>query len=141
MFATLIEPMWNMLSRILCLLQPFEELRKGNAAASSTIDVKYTNLPPQLTVWRALRAGHLLLASVCIVSISSNILAVALSALLSENIVTTELPFASSHQLSPVFNGTPIYHHNNFAGSELYFVSRNPISITRILPRIGNTIA
>lgn len=80
-FATFLEPFWVLLNRNLCVLRPFEELRKNDAAVSQSLDVKYTSLPPQLIFWRALRARHFLLVAVCGISLSANILAVSLSGL------------------------------------------------------------
>lgn len=72
------------------MLQPFEELRKGQADASVSLSVKYTSLPPQLVLWRALRARHIRLATVCGIAISANVLAVAFSALFQTK--TIDLP-------------------------------------------------
>lgn len=83
-FATLLEPAWVLLNRMLCLLQPFDKLRRGNAEASASVKARYTSLPPQLVVWRAFRSGHILLAAVCVVALSTNILAVTLSAIIEE---------------------------------------------------------
>ncbi|CZS99632.1 uncharacterized protein RCO7_07940 [Rhynchosporium graminicola] len=107
-FATLLEPVWVILNRILCLLQPFDELRKGNATSAKTIQAKYTSLPPQLVVWRAIKSGHFLLAAVCIIAVSINILAVALSGLIIQGSAIETLPMKSSQQLSPKFSGLPI---------------------------------
>jgi hypothetical protein len=83
-FPSILEPLWVVLNRLLCLLQPLEDLRKGNSRPSRTIRVQYTSLPPQLVFWRALRSQHLILAIVCAVAISSNVLAVTLSNLFNE---------------------------------------------------------
>ncbi|KAH6694947.1 hypothetical protein BKA61DRAFT_531721 [Leptodontidium sp. MPI-SDFR-AT-0119] len=120
-FATLIEPVWTMLNRLLCLLRPFEELRRGKAKASASVSVKYTSLPPQLAVWRALRAKHFVLAAVCVVTVSTNLLAVALSALLEENPAFIVVPFGASQQLTARFNGTPIFDPSILSGPGVYF--------------------
>jgi hypothetical protein len=75
-FATFLEPAWVILNQLLCLLQPFEELRRGNAKFSKSIGAKYTSLPPQLIVLRAVRSGHFILAVVGTITISTNLLAV-----------------------------------------------------------------
>lgn len=129
-FATLLEPIWTVLNRLLCLLQPFDELRKGNAIASTSIEVKYTSLPPQLTIWRALRARHFMLAAVCLTAVSTNVLAVALSGLLNEQVTTAVVPLASSMILSPNFNGTPIILPSVVEGVD-YFVSLSSFSSCR----------
>ena len=82
LFATLLEPFWTLLNRKLCVLKPFETLKGGKAKASQSMELRYTSLPPQLIIWRALKARHFLLVTVCAVEISANMLAVVLSALL-----------------------------------------------------------
>ncbi|KUJ06743.1 uncharacterized protein LY89DRAFT_661803 [Mollisia scopiformis] len=120
-FATFIEPVWTMLNHLLCLLQPFEELRKGRARASRSLEVKYTSIPPQLAFWRALRAGHYILAAVCVVAVSSNVLAVALSGLLVESPATAVVPVASSYTLLPHFNGFTLVNPTDLSGPYVYF--------------------
>ncbi|CZS94144.1 uncharacterized protein RAG0_04191 [Rhynchosporium agropyri] len=120
-FATLIEPVWTMLNRLLCLLQPFEELRKGKANASASVSVKYTSLPPQLAIWRAFRAKHFVLAAVCVVTVSTNLLAVALSALLEENLTQIVTRYDAKQQLTSKFNGTPIFDPTILSGPGVYF--------------------
>jgi hypothetical protein len=90
-FASLLEPFWVVLNRLLCVLRPFEDLRKGNAKSATTIHAKYTALPPQLSFWRALGSRHYVLAALCIVVISSNALAVTLSVVFDEASVPVEL--------------------------------------------------
>ncbi|KAH7374207.1 hypothetical protein BKA64DRAFT_649216 [Cadophora sp. MPI-SDFR-AT-0126] len=107
-FATLLEPAWVILNRILCLLQPFDELRKGNATSAKTIQAKYTSLPPQLVVWRALKSGHFLLAAVCLIAVSTNILAVSLSGLIVQGNAIEVVPMKSSQKLLAKFSGLPI---------------------------------
>ncbi|KAK0130121.1 hypothetical protein ONS96_000649 [Cadophora gregata f. sp. sojae] len=107
-FATLLEPIWIVLNRHLCLLKPFDELRKGNAMSARSVEARYTSLPPPLIVWRALRSGHFLLAAVCLTVISSNFLAVSLSTLINEGQTTANYSFTSERQLLPNFNNTRI---------------------------------
>jgi hypothetical protein len=82
--ATLIEPVWVMLNRLLCVLQPFEELRRGNAAASNFIELDYSSLPPQLVIFKALRKKHVALAVVCVMALLANVLAVGFGAMFNE---------------------------------------------------------
>ncbi|KAL2059944.1 hypothetical protein VTL71DRAFT_10099, partial [Oculimacula yallundae] len=112
-FATLLEPVWVILNRILCLLQPFDELRKGNATSTKTIQAKYTSLPPQLVVWRAIKSGHFLLAAVCVIAVTTNILAVALSGLIIQGSASEAVPMQSFQQITPKFSGLPI-RNNTF---------------------------
>lgn len=106
-FATINEPFWILLNRLLCVLQPFTDLRNGKAKPDSTVDARYTSIPPQLAVWRALRSGHFLLATVCVMAISMNVLAVALSGIFNESLRDTKLPIISTTIYSPAINGTP----------------------------------
>ncbi|KAF2741653.1 hypothetical protein M011DRAFT_454492 [Sporormia fimetaria CBS 119925] len=83
--ATLIEPMWIWVNRLLCMLQPLQELRDGRAPASKSINLNYSSLPPQLTILKALRAGHFVLASVCAMALLANLLAVSFAGLLFQD--------------------------------------------------------
>jgi hypothetical protein len=103
-FATFFEPIWVILNRILCLLIPFEALRHGNARSKASIEADYTSLPPQFVIWRALRSGHFLLAVVCLVAVSTNLLSVTMSTLLNEGLVTVNSPTPSQQLLRPIFN-------------------------------------
>lgn len=85
--ATLIEPFWVVLNRLLCLFQPFDELRRGNAPPSVSLNLRYSSIPPQLVFLRALRARHFLVAAVCSVALLSNVLTIALSGLFSQSFV------------------------------------------------------
>ncbi|KAF2824129.1 hypothetical protein CC86DRAFT_408236 [Ophiobolus disseminans] len=79
--ATMIEPGWILINRLLCMLQPLEALQ-GSRSASKTISLNYNSLPPQLTIFRAIRAGHFTLASVCAMALLANLLATAFAGLL-----------------------------------------------------------
>lgn len=87
-FATLVEPCLVLLNRLLCLLQPFHDLRRGRQPAAKAFEAPYTSLPPQLSLWQSLTSGHILLATLCLVSLLANVLAVALGALFNESPVT-----------------------------------------------------
>ena len=106
-FATLNEPFWVLLNRLLCVLQPFTDLRNGKAKPDATVEAKYTSIPPQLTVWRSLRSGHFLLATVCVMAISMNVLAVALSGLFNESVRDATISTTASIIYNPALNGTP----------------------------------
>ena len=77
--GTLIDLFWTLLNRSQCVLQPFEALERGNVDLSRLLDLRYTSLPPQLAFLRAFRAHHWLLAAVCVVGLSANVLKVSLS--------------------------------------------------------------
>lgn len=91
-FSTLLEPLLVVLARLLCVLQPFRELQRGWACAENTLDTKYTSLPPQLIIWRAIRSKHFLLGVLCFLTFLANILAVALGGIFNESTITVEYP-------------------------------------------------
>lgn len=112
--ATFIEPFWLVLNRLLCMLQPWEELRAGNAKSSRSVALNYHSLPPQFAFWKAIRAWHPQLAFTCFMAILANGLSVALGGLMYEDITTVARPAtflqqhsANLHQLDgtgPPFN-------------------------------------
>ncbi|KAF4986741.1 hypothetical protein FDECE_15799 [Fusarium decemcellulare] len=83
-FATLIEPLWILLNRHLCSLQPFKDLWEGQAKPSRSLDATYTAIPPQLAIWRAAMSRHFLLVLVCAMALLANLLAVGLGSLFNE---------------------------------------------------------
>lgn len=85
--ATLIEPVWVVLNRLLCLLQPFEELRSTNATPERSINLSYSSLPPQFVLFKALKARHIVLSAVCAMALLANVLAVALGGMFNEEIL------------------------------------------------------
>lgn len=91
-FSTLLEPLLVVLARLLCVLQPFRELQRGKACAEHTLDTKYTSLPPQLIIWRAIRSKHFLLGILCFLTFFANVLAVALGGIFNEATITVEYP-------------------------------------------------
>lgn len=98
--ATLIEPVWILINRLLCLLQPLEELRGGKATAQKSIDADYSSLPPQLVVFKALRSSHFKLAAVCLMALLANVLAVAFSGVFEERsvMVPMEMSFVPPYE-------------------------------------------
>lgn len=84
-FSTLLEPFLTLLNRLLCVLQPYHDLQKGRSQPRSTIETKYDSLPPQLILWRALKAGHYFLALLSVVVLLANVLAVGLGAIFDES--------------------------------------------------------
>lgn len=91
-FSSLLEPLLVVLARLLCVLQPFRELQRGKARAEYTLDTKYTSLPPQLIIWRAIRSKHFLLGILCFLTFLANVLAVALGGIFNESTITVEYP-------------------------------------------------
>jgi hypothetical protein len=82
--ATMMEPVWVLLTRVACMMQPLEELKSGYVQARRSLTLKYTAIPPQLLSWRALRVGHVFLAALGVVTILANLLTVALSGLFTQ---------------------------------------------------------
>ncbi|GME41871.1 hypothetical protein BKCO1_34000120 [Neofusicoccum parvum] len=120
--ATLIEPAWVVLNRLLCTLQPFEDLRRGKSNPSSSITVDYNSLPPQLTFFKALRARHLVLAAVCWMALLSNLLAVAFSGLFNEAIADISRKTSFTQPLHPALDMTAL--NNTDTGFETVLFNR-----------------
>ncbi|KAH8171661.1 hypothetical protein LIA77_08428 [Sarocladium implicatum] len=95
-FATLVEPFWVMLNRLLCMLQPFKDLCHGQAKPEKTLDATYTAIPPQLAVWRALISKHFVLAMICSTALLANLLALSMGALFNEEPVKVETQESSA---------------------------------------------
>ena len=136
-FATILEPFWTLLNRLLCILQPFEALRRGQARPSRSLDVKYTALPPQLVFWRALRAGHFVLVAVCLIGLSANFLAVSLGALFDTNLVQIHSPSRFSSQLTRTLNNSLEVLQGEGSPNpykEHYYVARSNISEGTAVP-------
>ena len=83
-----------MINRLLCVLQPLEQLRGLGAAAQQSITLRYGSLPPQLTLIKAARSSHFLLATVCGMSLLANLLATAFAGLFFRT--TLSLPYSTS---------------------------------------------
>lgn len=83
-FSTLVEPFWVLLNRLLCILQPFQDLWVKPKSADRSMQARYTAVPPPLAIWRAVKSGHYLLVGVCFVALLANVLAVGLGGLFNE---------------------------------------------------------
>lgn len=83
-FSTMLEPFLTLLNRMICALQPYQDMLKGNRRAKTTIETKYDSLPPQLVLWRAAKAGHYVLVILSLVVLLANVLAVGLGAIFNE---------------------------------------------------------
>ncbi len=118
----MIEPIWIVLNRLLCVLQPFKDLQNGGAKAGSSIQARYTSIPPQLAFWRALRFRHFLLVAVCAVAMSTNVLAVALGALFEEKPTTVLVPSVTKPKYTPVLKGSPDFMENSVDGTRIDMV-------------------
>ncbi|KAI9830034.1 MAG: hypothetical protein M1819_005864 [Sarea resinae] len=130
--STFIEPFWVLLNRLLCILQPFEMLRQGKVNASKSLDLKYTSLPPQLVIWRALRARHFLLAMVCGVAFMANVLAVALSSLFQESRIMLRGTTIYDYGHQPRFNGTSLVYIGSNDGPPITYADHFYVAHTNI---------
>lgn len=90
--ATLIEPLWVLLNRLLCLLQPIQELQDCKAKAQDSVDLNYNSLPPQLVLFKALRARHFVLAAVCSMALLANVLSIAFAGLFNHDVAEVFKP-------------------------------------------------
>jgi hypothetical protein len=141
--ATTLEPVWILLTRQICVLQPFEELRRGKSSSERSIALAYTNLPPQLVVFKSLRTGHFMLALLAIMTILGNVLSVALSSLFFEETANVEvrtnlrpllsLPFQSLNGSAPPFNSNVT---TNWQGGttkdEFYIAMSNAVASSKL---------
>ncbi|OAA75486.1 hypothetical protein LEL_07474 [Akanthomyces lecanii RCEF 1005] len=122
-FSTLVEPVWVLLNRYYCILQPFYDLVSPRQRKSTepAMQSRYTALPPQLVLWRAIRARHLLLAAVCMTALLGNVLAVGLGALFKELPKRITLPRTFAVLRQPVLVDLQMGGGNSAVrGSSLY---------------------
>ncbi|KAM0699157.1 hypothetical protein Q7P36_001203 [Cladosporium allicinum] len=130
--ATLIEPVWVVLNRLMCMFQPFEELRNGNALARRSVDLKYASLPPQFSLSRALGANHFVLSAVCAMALLANVLAVAFSGLLDEETLAVASPanataVYNAQLKTEIANDTQTGNPSSFYYSMANFTSGTPM--------------
>lgn len=81
------EPIFTMITRTLCMLQPYEQLRQGLARPERSIMLDYASLPPQALVFRALKNKHITLAMVSVMTLLANVLSITFSGLFVETMV------------------------------------------------------
>ncbi|KAL5608997.1 hypothetical protein FOVSG1_003678 [Fusarium oxysporum f. sp. vasinfectum] len=122
-FATLVEPFWVLLNRLLCVLQPFKDLSEGKAKPKNTIDATYTSIPPQLVFWRALKSKHFVLVLVCSMALLANLLAVGLGSLFNENITTANYTVTMIPNFAPRFNNDSVFELTDFLQRDLITTS------------------
>jgi hypothetical protein len=89
-------------------MQPFKDLWRGHSPASRSIEARYTSLPPQLAVWRAIKSRHLLLAFICVICLLANALAVALGGLFNESPTYVVTPVRLKQTQSPTFSNASV---------------------------------
>lgn len=134
-FATLLEPFWVLINRLLCILQPFQDLWSGKRSAESSINVRYTSLPPQLVFWRAVRSGHLILTAMCALALLSNLLAVGLGGLFNEKAIAIEHSHEFQQSMMPRLSNDSLFKEETrkfFSNSAPYevpfYITMNNVS-------------
>lgn len=119
----MIEPMWILINRLLCMLRPLEQLQGCNAKAQDSIDLNYSSLPPQLVILKALKARHFVLAAVCTMVLLANLLAVSFSGLFNQDTIDISRPtnFSRPYELKFVpINGSVGPLPNENFGSKIF---------------------
>ncbi|KAF4975199.1 hypothetical protein FZEAL_7984 [Fusarium zealandicum] len=123
-FATLIEPLWVLLNRYLCVLQPFKDLWEGKARSSQSLDATYTSIPPQLVFWRAAKSRHIILVLVCTMALLANLLAVGLGSLFNEKPMTANYPETLQSEFAPKFNNHSVSTWGKYLSDNLITTSQ-----------------
>lgn len=81
----LIKPVWMLINRHFCALQPFDRLRRGRQPASKSTALEYSAHPSQFALLRAIKNGDWLLSVVCSVVFLTSLLSIALGGLFFDN--------------------------------------------------------
>ena len=119
--ATLIEPFWVLLNRFLCIIQPFQDMRGETQKPELPIHAKYTAVPPQLAIIKAIKSRHFTLAAVCLVAVLCNVLAVGLGGLFNESPVSVTYPSGFQYLSGTQLSARSLHSFHNFAISGLSF--------------------
>lgn len=136
----MLEPFLVLINRLLCVLQPYYDLLDGKRSPRTTVETKYDSLPPQLVVWRAIKAGHYFLALISIVVLLANILAIGLGAIFNEsqisllttrNVTSLMSPSLSRGDILPSSFPDETQYYDHF-----YIVQTNMSADTRLPPWI-----
>ena len=127
------------MSRSLCILQPFEELRRRDSASSRSIGLSYTSLPPQLNIWRAIKARHFTLSLVCVTVLLASPLTVTLSTLFSVSTTSTTQEFLFEVPKLPLFNTSSVFTGQDWYSfmDHFYVEKANITQNTRLPPWIS----
>ncbi|KAL1302883.1 hypothetical protein AAFC00_003210 [Neodothiora populina] len=116
--AACFEPIWVMLNRLSCMLQPYEQLRNGRSHPRSSLNIDYSSLPSQAVVGRAVRAGHLSLAIICTMALLANVLSITFNSIFVEDVVETKKATTFEQRLSFPINGSSIGVDMYYPGTE-----------------------
>lgn len=109
MLSTMIEPFWVLVNRLLCVLQPFNDLWQGKAAPDHTISTTYTSIPPQFVIWRALKSKHFILPVVCSAVFLANVLTISLPAIFKEEETMGRYTQPFAPVISTKFDNTSLF--------------------------------
>jgi hypothetical protein len=121
----------------MCILQPFEDLRRGSSPIHRSIASRYSSLPPQLIFLRATRAGHFLLAALSITAILANVLTVSLSRLFSIDDATRNRTLLLKQTLKPDFQPARVdlwATERSYSQSDPHYVAMANITSNTSLP-------
>lgn len=137
--GTLIEPLWLVLNRHLCILEPFDRLRRGDQHARTSIAANYNSLPPQFVFFKAIRRRHFLLATVCFMSLLAHLFAIAASGMFfesfAESITRADFTTPYAPKFKPL-NGSdvPFIPNNHGIIEPFYVMMSNETSHTPLPP-------
>ncbi|KAF4120542.1 Protein of unknown function (DUF3433) [Geosmithia morbida] len=107
--STMIEPFWILINRLLCVLQPFNQLWQGKARPKQSVSATYTSIPPQFALWRSLKSGHVFLSTVCSAVFLANVLTISLPAVFTERVVTARYSETFHPTVSAQFNNNSVH--------------------------------
>ncbi|KAI9748276.1 MAG: hypothetical protein M4579_007269, partial [Chaenotheca gracillima] len=132
--ATLIEPFWVLLGRLLCIFQPFEHLRRGRPTLSASLNARYSSLPPQLVIWRAIRGKDYLLSLLCVMTVVANVFTVAISGLFQQRFVDVYHSTHFNQTSLPTFQNSTSFSSNGHVSNaeDVFYISK--VNMTRGTP-------
>ncbi|RDA91191.1 hypothetical protein CP533_4834 [Ophiocordyceps camponoti-saundersi (nom. inval.)] len=112
-FATMLEAFWILINRHFCLLEPFRQLCAGKARPDRTIETTYSAIPPQLAVWRAVKAHHFVLAMLALTTCLANLLGISLGTLVNEKTAVFRYSQRFEPTGAPSFNNQSLLNFHN----------------------------
>jgi hypothetical protein len=126
--GTVLEPSWVLLTRLVCMMRPLEELRNGNARAQRSLLLNYASVPPPLVVRRAMKTRDMFLLILNFTPISANLLTIALSGLSSQGKVyrgrpTTLQPIHVPNFLRPNTSDANTVTLNSYDQNDAFYVA------------------
>ena len=137
--ATLIEPVWVMLNRLLCVAQPYHRLVNGQTPATEAVKLNYISLPPQMVLLKAALHKHLRLSVVCAMALLANVLAVSFGALFIEDTILRPVPTSFSQlyrtQFHDFSNTTgPWYSASAGEGLDQFYITMSNLTSATPMP-------